>query len=272
MWNIMEKLMSNYLTGSYITKDYLADLHKHTYLDTGLISNVYNSGTSLSSRQIDDLFKSQLKDYVDEYIAKQLQTSPFGASTSSTAIQTAQTTSQVSLLQKYPITNHAYKLVTKFDELPDELYELYQNQTGVFTHLCNVPFSTQDVFVAKLEQTRFKQEDITEKMAKIGVGYGNTCDPWFRNISLNRDKFKMQADDKEELAWLGQHQYQLKILANSEELIMFWGIKSTIKAKIIYLLLYTIFEMGYISKNRKTNHLTMIAPYNCSVAPNYDCF
>lgn len=258
-------------SGCCISTDYI----RNSYLTD--ISTMYNTpnytisgGSGIDTTTINSALKDYLKIYMDDYMNQQMKNilnpPPIPMHTSSNTTAPAQT----ALLTKYPITNNAYTLVTNYSHFPDEIIELHDNHAPINRFIGTIPFSNQFVFIARLENTRFKKEDISEKMNKLGIHEGNTCDPWFRNISSCREKFIIRSLEPEDREWVGYREFQTKVLSNSEEILSFWTLRTSIEKKPIYLILYTIMKLGYIPKIKRQSHIDLISPYNCNIAPNYD--
>lgn len=254
-------------TGSVFLKDdYLNDLSKYYTMPNSYISNG-NISSAIDAVTVDSLMKNYLKPYIDDYMAQQVKTmiaTPSPMHTTSTPVQT------IDPIAKYPITNKAYAKLSPGYAFPDDLREICNNVAVVHAHLAKLPIDTEQIFIAKLEDVRPKEDEVTDEMKKLGIYAGNTLDPWFRNISLNREKFTTLRKQGNDYSFMGMHQYQVKVGSNHEEIIIFWGMESSIKSKPIYIILYTILKMGYIAKSKKRAHLDLIHPHNCSIAANYD--
>jgi hypothetical protein len=179
-----------------------------------------------------------------------------------------------SVTDKYPITNIAWTEVRVFRDYPSEIKSSYgQNNLShtYFQEVCLLTYFQEvcllngEKFVARLENTRLKQD---RKLNDVQLSMGHTYDPWYRSISSHQRTHynHLYLDNRH----TSEVEFQLSVGANHQTSMLIWGFSSTIDRQPISLILYTIAELEYVNAKKKDAHLKFIHPYMCNISEDYN--
>lgn len=172
------------------------------------------------------------------------------------------------VLTEYPITNHAWwKFETKANMPDDNLVKTVMSSSLLNQCIDSIIYDRQqETFFAKLEDTRPKEQSVTDYGLVLNLG--NTYDPWYRNITAHRSThYKNIFIDN---YGSGPVDIQCSVGANFENIILLWAYTSTIKKQPITLVLYTFVQFAYVNKRKRQDRIKFIEPYMASDAKNYD--
>lgn len=169
---------------------------------------------------------------------------------------------EYSFLDQYPITNKNYKQFENDSELPDVLYNLTLNCPAISAYFQKAKrLLTGKKFIGNLLQVR-----------DCGT-INDTYDPWYRSISHQQDKYCII--DKSVGYPVGtfyrrMQKFQIKVGANSEDVLLFWVLSSTIIGNPIEIFLYTFATFDYVNSKKLDAHIQSIHPYRINTSKSYD--